>query len=96
MSISKKCPQCGTWNGDVDYCAKCNHLFSFAILRELEEKKRSSEEKDERNFFERYLDQLRPARNPIVKLWYYALNSIYLVIYLAISLILAIVALGPG
>lgn len=35
-SIQRRCSNCGTWNGNVDYCTNCNHPISIVAIEKIE------------------------------------------------------------
>lgn len=57
-----KCPNCGVYNVNRDYCSKCNTILSYKKRREQEFKKeeearleqRRLEKKNNPSFFEKY------------------------------------------
>ncbi len=40
MPTERKCPSCGNWNTDQDYCSTCNTILSPEIIEEKREEKR--------------------------------------------------------
>lgn len=95
-TVSKKCPQCQTWNGEVDYCSNCGYLFSYKIQREQEEEARQKKQKDERNQYEVILDRFKAKPGFFNQLLYHVMNSIYLVIFLITSFIVGLITFING
>ena len=86
-----KCPNCGIYNTDRDYCEACNTVLSYKIRRELALKKEenarlikeaSIEKKP--SFFEKYSNH----RFFIVRFFTKALRSIWM-IFMAIGMFIA-------
>ena len=92
MARHIKCPNCGIYNTNEDYCSNCNTLLSYKIRRKLafaqaekERKERESKyEKDSPWFFDTYINHRFWAVRTITKI----LHSIWLG-FLAIGAFLA-------
>ncbi len=86
-----KCPNCGVYNTDRDYCEKCQTLLSYKIRRELAIKKEKEErlkqaslKEKESYFFEEYLNH----RFLLVRIIANIFRSIWLV-FVAIGMFFA-------
>ena len=40
MATERKCPTCGTWNKDEDYCTQCGTVLSPQLIEEKREEER--------------------------------------------------------
>lgn len=86
-----KCPSCGVYNTDRDYCEECNTVLSYKIRRELALKKEeearlremASKEKKE-SFFEKYSNH----RFFLVRFFTKVIRSIWLA-FMAIGMFIA-------
>lgn len=95
-TVSKKCPQCQTWNGEVDYCTNCGYLFSYKIQREKEEQERQQKQTDERNQYEVILHRFKEKPGFLNRIIYHAMNSVYIVIFLITSFIVGLITFING
>lgn len=96
-SVSRKCSHCGEWNGNQDFCTQCGKPLSPAEVRKEELKKwKPMWVRTEPTAIDLFLERIKQSRNPVVKLIYYAMYSIW-VAYLAIlSFFMFLVAITPG
>lgn len=86
-----KCPNCGIYNKDRDYCEQCQTVLSYKIRRELVLKKEKEEhlkhkasKEKEPAFFEKYINH----RYFLVRLSAKIIRSIWLV-FMAIGMFIA-------
>lgn len=96
MPTERKCPSCGTWNLDQDYCSECNTLLSPEII----EVKREEEREHRRlttppNSLDVFLDKWKNNRFWILRVLYKILRTIA-VIFLAIASLFAYLAASPN
>ena len=78
-----KCPNCGIFNTDVDYCTNCNKLLSQEILLQQRLEKVQQEEID-KVIYERenpnFAERLKKNTNPIYRFFGWILYSSYVVV----------------
>ncbi|MFK8044506.1 MAG: hypothetical protein AB8B72_03355 [Crocinitomicaceae bacterium] len=79
-NIQRKCGNCNTWNGNVDYCLNCNHPISIKIQEKIEKAKKAEiaaqQPKDKLDIIaERYKNH----RFILVRVLYHVFNSIFMV-----------------
>ncbi|GGH45384.1 hypothetical protein IA57_03935 [Mangrovimonas yunxiaonensis] len=86
-----KCPNCGIYNTDSDYCKECNTILSYKLRREhafkkaQEERQKQNAAKEEKPaFFEKYLNH----RYFLIRLIAKTIRSIWLV-FMAIGMFIA-------
>lgn len=87
-----KCPNCGIYNVNSDYCSKCHTVLSYKKRRELEYKKEQKarlervrfEKANNPSFFEKYEDH----RFLLVRIFVKLLKSIWVVV-MAIGMFIA-------
>lgn len=86
-----KCPNCGVYNTNKDYCEHCDAVLSYKIRRELalkiekeERLKQEAFKSKKPAFFEKYLDH----RYLLVRLGAKIIRSIWLV-FMAIGIFIA-------
>ena len=92
MASIIKCPNCGIYNKNVEYCTECNTLLSYKKRRELafaqEKKERLERERtqDEASpsFYEKYKDH----RFLIIRIFVKITHSIWLV-FMSIGMFIA-------
>ncbi len=92
MTKHIKCPNCGIYNTDRDYCKNCNTLLSYEKIRELEyaeeEKEREERERISEEKFPSFYDKYKDHRYLIVRLLAKTSRSIWLG-FLAVGILLA-------
>ena len=97
MSSSIKCPKCRTWNHDEDCCLSCGKVLNLDLERALAaKKKRIEQENKPKNWYELYYERIKKSDNIVDKIIYYAIQSVVVSFMLFASVMLAIVAFGPG
>ena len=86
-----KCPNCGVYNKDRDYCKECQTVLSYKIRRELvlkkekeERLKREASKEKEPVFFEKYISH----RYFLVRFIAKIIRSIWIV-FMAIGMFIA-------
>lgn len=97
MSRRIKCPACQTWNDDRDYCSNCNQVLSHELQREqAREKLKQEEQQRPITQFYNYLNRLKASDSPVDKVKFGILNSAWWIFLLAVTALIALVALAPG
>lgn len=48
MAVQRKCPSCGKWNYDEDYCVSCEAVLSPKLIEKEKEKKRQERRDQEK------------------------------------------------
>lgn len=76
-----KCPNCGTYNENVDYCTNCNTLINFKKRREIEfkkseEKRAHNEQQDDEKSFQ-WIEKYKNHKFLLVRIVAYAIYSIW-------------------
>ena len=78
--IQRKCSNCGTWNGDVDYCIKCNSVVSLEEEDRIRTAKFIEEQKNRpKDKLDLLIEKYKNHNNIIVKGIFYIFYSIYIV-----------------
>ena len=92
-----KCPNCKTWNGDIDHCSSCGTPISSKQLN-LNYKKQIDEEDNKRppSKFESYLARQMKSKNVFVKSFSYFVYSIWVVYMAILGFFLYIIVGTPG
>ncbi len=93
----RKCPNCGHWNNEVDYCEKCNTLISLTKQVEIEqEQKVQTRINKTPDSIDRTLNAFKHSRYLPIRLIYKVLYSIWLGFIAILSFFLYMLAWGPG
>ena len=79
--IERKCLKCNTWNEAEDYCNKCGEALSPKAL-DLEREKRLAAEEAAREptKLEIYQERAKNSKYLLVRIGYYIVYSIFMVI----------------
>lgn len=92
MSSHIKCPNCGLFNKNVDYCTNCNTLLSYKIRRELafaeEEKERREVERIRREKSPSLYKKYKDHRFLLVRIFVKTIHSIWMA-FMAIGMFIA-------
>ncbi len=97
MSISRKCPKCGTWNGDNDYCTSCSHLLNYQMQLEQEDKERDEKKKQIiADPLEKFFLRWKASKWLAMRVAYHIFYSIWFAFFAFMSFILGLILLGPG
>lgn len=96
--IQRKCRHCGTWNKDEEYCTNCGNLLNPEKIRRKEnaekEKKRLLLRKP--NQLDTWLENFSNSKNPLVKVLYHILNTVWIIFAAIGGFIIYIVAMVSG
>jgi len=96
MAIERKCPQCNTWNEDLNYCSNCNHLLSAKIIEEKREEERETRRKAvPATKLEVFLKSWKESKYWILRVIYKILYTIAF-IFIAIASLFAYLAATPN
>lgn len=96
-SSAIKCPNCQTWNYDLDYCSNCNHLLNPAIHRQQEAEKRWQEYKNRpKDVFDLYFERIKTSDKVGDKIAYFFFRSAWFLLIAIVLVGLSIAAVGPG
>lgn len=97
MSISRKCPKCGTWNGDNDYCTNCNHLLNYQMQLEQEDKQREEDYKKRiPDPLEKFFLKWKGSQWVLARITYHIVYSVWFALFAFFSFIMGLIFLGPG
>lgn len=95
MAVERKCPKCGQWNKNEDYCTNCNTVLSPKIIEEQREQVREARRKREPTRFDRFIERWKNSRFLLVRASYQVLYTIG-VIFFAIASFFAWIAASPN
>lgn len=96
MAVERKCKNCGTWNGEVDYCSNCNALISPVIIESNREAEREKVRQDQPpSKLDILMDKWKNSRFLVVRIFYKIVYTIS-VIFFAIASFFAWMAVSPN
>lgn len=95
MGVERKCPNCGTWNKDEDYCVNCGTVLSPKIIEEKREKKREKRRYRPPTKFDLFIRKWKNSRFWLLRVLYRVLYTIG-VIFFAIASFFAWIAASPN
>jgi len=80
-----KCPNCGFFNTNSDYCVKCGTLINPKLKRDLEDKKRVAEQKAKeqatpKSKFGQFIERNRAHKNIIIRLFFQFIYGIWFIV----------------
>lgn len=92
-----KCPNCKTWNSDIDHCSTCGEPISSKQLN-LNYKKQIDEIDNKRppSIIDTYLAKQMKSSNAFVRVLFYFLYSIWMVYMAILGFFLYIIVGTPG
>ena len=93
MAVERKCPKCGEWNNNEEYCTQCGQLLNpvkIRIQEDVEQKKAFSAKPPDK--LDIFLQKFKHSRFFLFRWLYYVLYSIWLVFGVVVSFILYMVA----
>jgi len=92
MASHIKCPNCGIYNTDKDYCTNCNTLLSYQKKRELafakEEKERKERERINKENSPSLYEKYKDHRFFLVRAFVKIIHSIWMA-FMAIGMFIA-------
>ena len=95
--MERKCPNCGHWNKDEDFCENCGSPIS---PKEVEKERAVAREKKlavrKPNKVDIWLEKIKESKNPFVKFVYYVVGGVWFVIMSIMVAVLYLVAGTPG
>ena len=95
--MERKCPKCGVWNNDEDYCKDCGTLISPSKIAVKEEEERKAKfQMRKPGKLDEWFEKFAASKNPFVKILYYILYSIWFIFAALIGFALYIAAASPG
>lgn len=96
--MERKCPHCGTWNKEVDYCINCGKLIDPEKIKVKEEAAKEKRKILLRkpNKLDEWFEKFSNSKNPLVQALYYLLYSVWMIFAVIVGFILYAVALAPG
>ncbi len=96
MSVERKCPKCGAWNGGDDFCKTCGEVLSPQIIEEKREATREKLwEEDKETAFGRFLTRWKNSGFFLFRWIYFVFYSIG-VVFFAIASFLAYITIGSN
>lgn len=95
--IERKCLKCSTWNNDEKFCKNCGAaLAPEEIIREEDEKRAALEAAKPIPKLDQLLDKAKNSKYLLVRILFYALYSVALVVFAIASFVAYLVAWSPG
>ncbi|UPS92796.1 hypothetical protein [Bizionia sp. M204] len=92
MASQIKCPNCGVYNTNQDYCTNCGTLLSYQKRRELafaqDEKDRKERERIQKEESPSFYEKNKDHRFLVVRIFVKVTHSIY-VAFMAIGMFIA-------
>lgn len=93
VKTNRKCPKCGLWNENQDYCTNCNQLLNPVKIRIKEDTKRKEEFSTKPpDQIDKFINQFKESKFFFIRWIYYVLYSIWFVFGVIVSFILYMVA----
>jgi hypothetical protein len=96
MAVERKCPNCSTWNSDLDNCASCGTLISPVKIEE--ERERVREEVRQNKPLSKtdvFIDKWKNSRFFLLR-WLYKILYTISVIFIGIASLFAWMAASPN
>jgi len=94
--VERKCPNCGTWNKDNDYCTQCHTTISPILIEEEREKEREIRRNNiPPTKLDRFVDGWKNHPFFLLRWLYYLLYSIGFT-FIAIASFFAWLAASPN
>ncbi len=78
--IERKCPNCGTWNTDVDHCTNCNTLINLALIEEKVWEERKEEEEKNKDKIDLFIEKYKKHPNILLRAMFYSVYSVWLIV----------------
>lgn len=80
-----KCPNCGFFNTNSDYCIKCGTLINPKLKRALENQKRAAEQKEkemagQKSKFGLFIERNRTHKNIFIRLFFQFIYGVWFVV----------------
>jgi hypothetical protein len=95
--IERKCLKCSTWNNDEKFCKSCGAaLAPEEISRQEDERWAEEQAKRPRPKLDILLDKAKHSRYLIVRILFYAVYSVAVVVFAVASFFAYLVAWSPG
>ena len=96
MAIERKCPKCGIWNSDNDFCVECGTVLSPIIIEEEREKSREEIRKNTPlSKTDVFLNNWKNSRYFLLR-WSYKILYTISVIFFGIASFFAWMAASPN
>lgn len=96
MATERKCPSCGTWNKEEDYCLNCGTVLSPTIIEEQREEERERRRKSKPpSKFDLFLKRWENSRYPALRVLYKIVYAVS-VGFFAIASFFAWLAASPN
>lgn len=95
--IERKCPHCGSWNGNEDYCKNCGEAISHEVLEKIRYEKLTQEAQNKPpDKFDLFAAKLKNHRFFLLR-WVYQIGYSIGMVFAAIGAFLAwMVAMANG
>lgn len=95
MAVERKCPSCGTWNKELDYCSKCGTVLSFELIEEEREKVREKRRYRPPSQFDRFIQRWKTSEYLFLRVTYKIVYAIGFAFF-AIASFFAWLAASPN
>ena len=97
MSIQRRCPSCGAWNGDEDNCTHCGQVLNPKLIRDKQDAAREERRKKERpSQLDEFVESWKNSRWLLLRGLYWVAYSVWFVIFSIVSFFLVLIAGTPG
>ena len=97
MSVSRKCPDCGTWNDDLDYCAHCGKLLNYSIQRQQEVAQQERAYKERQlDYMEQKLATMKASPYGYIRFCYHILYSVWFTFIVISSFLISLIVAAAG
>lgn len=95
--MERKCPSCGFWNTDNDYCSACNTPLSQDLIRKkaVEEKAKEYANRPPEKL-DILMQKMENSRFLLVRIIYRIVYSIWVAFVAVMSFFMWMTAAGPG
>jgi uncharacterized membrane protein YvbJ len=84
MAVERKCPNCGTWNEDNEYCKSCGEPVSPVVIEEIREKAREERRANKPlSGIDKFIDAWKNSRFWLIRATYlvaYTIGAIFFAI----------------
>ncbi|NND95611.1 MAG: hypothetical protein HKN45_12170 [Flavobacteriales bacterium] len=95
MPISRKCPNCSTWNGEESHCINCGEVLDPELIRK-EKDKESPHANRVPNSVDIAFHKMKNSKWLIVRVLFWIGFSVWFVLFSILSFFIALIAWTPG
>jgi len=92
-----KCPKCGSWNENRDYCYSCNTLINYQLEREMKESQRKLEKQNApKDKWDIWMENMKNSDKIFHKMIYWGLQSTWFLLLAFVTIAISVLIFGPG